>query len=36
VITDSGELTGVVFAVSGNRAGTAYAVEASRLRRLLR
>jgi Trypsin-like peptidase domain len=36
VITDSGELAGVVFAVSRNRAGTAYAVEASRLRRLLR
>ena len=36
VVTDSGELAGVVFAVSRNRAGTAYAVDASQLRRLLR
>ena len=36
VITDSAELAGIVFAVSRNRAGTAYAVDASRLRRLVR
>jgi hypothetical protein len=36
VVTDSGELAGVVFAASRNRADTAYAVDAIRLRRLLR
>jgi hypothetical protein len=36
VVTDSGEVAGVVFAASRNRAGIAYAVDASRLRRLLR
>jgi hypothetical protein len=36
VVTDSSEVAGVVFAASRNRAGTAYAVDASRLRRLLR
>lgn len=36
VITDSGEVAGVVFAASRSRTGTAYAVDASRLRRLLR
>jgi hypothetical protein len=36
VVTDSGELAGIVFAASRNRADTAYAVDASRLRHLLR
>jgi hypothetical protein len=36
VVTDSGALAGIVFAVSRNRSGTAYAVDASQLRRLLR
>jgi hypothetical protein len=36
VVTDSGELAGIVFAASRNRADTAYAVDASRLRDLLR
>jgi hypothetical protein len=35
VITDSGELAGLVFAASRSRSDTAYAVDASRLRRLL-
>jgi S1-C subfamily serine protease len=35
VVTDSGELAGIVFAASQSRADTAYAVDASRLRRLL-
>ena len=36
VVTDSGEVAGIVFAASRNRADTAYAVDASRLRHLLR
>jgi hypothetical protein len=36
VVTDSGELAGIVFATSRNRGGTAYAVDASRLHPLLR
>jgi hypothetical protein len=36
VLTDSGELAGIVFAVSRTRRDTAYAVDASQLRRLLR
>jgi hypothetical protein len=36
VVTDSGTVAGIVFAASRNRAGTAYAVDASRLRQLLR
>jgi hypothetical protein len=36
VVTDSGAVAGIVFAASRNRAGTAYAVDASRLRQLLR
>jgi len=36
VVTDSGGLAGVVFAASRSRADTAYAVDASQLRRLLR
>jgi hypothetical protein len=36
VLTDSGELAGIVFAASRNRADTAYAIDASRLARLLR
>jgi hypothetical protein len=35
VVTDSGELAGVVFAASRSRSDTAYAVDASRVRRLL-
>jgi S1-C subfamily serine protease len=35
VVTDSGEVAGILFAVSRDRPGTAYAVDASRLRRLL-
>jgi S1-C subfamily serine protease len=35
VITDSGELAGIVFAASRNRAGTSYAVDGSALARLL-
>ena len=36
VVTDSGELAGILFAASRNRAGTAYAVDAGTLRDLLR
>jgi S1-C subfamily serine protease len=36
VVRDSGEVAGIVFAASRNRAGTAYAVDASQVRRLLR
>ena len=35
VVTDGGELAGIVFAASQSRSDTAYAVDASRLRRLL-
>ena len=36
VVTDSGEVAGIVFAASRNRLDTGYAVDASRLRQLLR
>jgi hypothetical protein len=36
VVTDSGEVAGIVFAASRNRSDTAYAVDAGRLRHLLR
>jgi hypothetical protein len=36
VVTDSGELAGIVFATSRNRGGIAYAVDARRLQPLLR
>jgi S1-C subfamily serine protease len=36
VVTDSGEVAGVLFAVSRDRRGTAYAVDASQVRRLFR
>jgi len=35
VVTDSGELAGIVFAASRNRADTAYAVDASAVTQLL-